>query len=380
VPCQRFNIGKQVFHPLSTISASLPWDHIAIDLKEMPKSKPGYCYYLLVVDIFTKFVFLRPLQDKESKTIAGSLWSIFCDIGLPKILQSDNGKEFLNSIISQLTYVSHVDHRLITAYHPRANGAAERSIFTSSQILLKNLSGNTETWECYLPGVQLAMNARISSVHGSSPYSLMFARPLNGFADYSKAKSVPLSLDELKYRLEYMTSLVYPTIKESQDERNKIKQQRFLESHKITEFSPGAAVMVFDDIRASKTEPRYTGPFLVIRRTTGGSYLLKGPDGTEYRRAPSQLKLVTQNSVSPDTTSTAVDKILDHRLLTLDDSDRREHEYLVKWYKLSDDHNQWVHERSFDDLTPIRRYWKSLDKETVLPVISKRKRGRPRKN
>ena len=44
--CQRFNIGKSGFHPLKSISASLPFDHVAIDLKQLPTSGDGYNYIL----------------------------------------------------------------------------------------------------------------------------------------------------------------------------------------------------------------------------------------------------------------------------------------------------------------------------------------------
>ena len=34
IQCQRFNIGKHGFHPMSYIHAELPLDHVAFDLKE----------------------------------------------------------------------------------------------------------------------------------------------------------------------------------------------------------------------------------------------------------------------------------------------------------------------------------------------------------
>ncbi|KAI1289077.1 hypothetical protein EDD11_009441, partial [Mortierella claussenii] len=43
-----------------------------------------------------------------------------------------------------------------------------------------------------------------------------------------------------------------------------------------------------------KLTPRYEGPYTVVRRTVGGSYVLKDGTGEELGRnfAPSQLKLV----------------------------------------------------------------------------------------
>jgi hypothetical protein len=50
--CQRFNISRQGFHPLRPIFASLPMDHVAIDLLgPMTTSPCGKNYVLVVVDV-----------------------------------------------------------------------------------------------------------------------------------------------------------------------------------------------------------------------------------------------------------------------------------------------------------------------------------------
>jgi hypothetical protein len=98
---------------------------------------------------------------------------------------------------------------LITAYHARANGAAERMVQTSSQAVYKVLEGRTIDWDLHIPAVQLFINMKITRRHGSTPYSLMFARQPNQFEDYSNTPpSAPLSEEELLKRLDYMTTIV----------------------------------------------------------------------------------------------------------------------------------------------------------------------------
>jgi hypothetical protein len=126
ITCQRYNIAKMGFHPLKTISAALPLDHLAIDLKEYTISSSGNKYCLVIIDICTRFVWLHAIPNKEAITIAKALWTTISCVGLPQIIQSDNGKEFVNKILSSLISITSIDHRLITAYHARANGAAER--------------------------------------------------------------------------------------------------------------------------------------------------------------------------------------------------------------------------------------------------------------
>jgi transposase InsO family protein len=126
IACQQSNIGKHGFHPLTSILALLPFDHIAIDLKEFIESLKGNTYLLVVVDVCTRCVVLRTLKDKSMYSIPSALFVLFCDIGFLRIVQSDNGPEFVNALLKELFQLSQMDHRLITAYHPRANKLAER--------------------------------------------------------------------------------------------------------------------------------------------------------------------------------------------------------------------------------------------------------------
>ena len=49
---------------------------------------------LSVLDVFSRFVFLFPLKNKESSEVAQHLISIFNVFGKPKLLQTDEGSEF----------------------------------------------------------------------------------------------------------------------------------------------------------------------------------------------------------------------------------------------------------------------------------------------
>ncbi len=57
---------------------------------------------MTVQDHFTKYTWLRPLKNKCGLEVAKGLMEIFGDFGAPFILQSDNGREFRNSIVTGL--------------------------------------------------------------------------------------------------------------------------------------------------------------------------------------------------------------------------------------------------------------------------------------
>jgi len=354
--CQRVNIARKGYHPLSAIHAQLPGEHMAIDLAgPFPEDDNGHRFLLVLVDVCTRFVFLEPIPNKEATTIAKVLFRIFTTIGFPRILQSDNGKEFVNEIMRVMTSEMGVQHRLVTPYHPRGNGVAENHVKTAVNIIRKEIKDQKAVWARHVPMAQLAMNTRIVALHNSSPFSLFFARRFNGFHNFSNDKDELLSHEELVKRLEYMTKTVFPAI----SAKARATQQRMIERFNRTilhnEFPDGAKVMSLDPIKGDKLSPRYEGPYTVVRRTTGGAYELKDGTGALLGRnyAPSQLKLVLDDY--EDTVTYEVEKILDHREVPGGDV-----EYFVSWKGYTE--KTWEPQGNFIERKCLSDYWKNRDR------------------
>ncbi|RKP16210.1 hypothetical protein ROZALSC1DRAFT_2281, partial [Rozella allomycis CSF55] len=215
--------------------------------------------------------------------------------------------------------------------------------------------GKIKDWDLFVPSTQMAMNLKISRSTKSRPYSLLFARPVNGFMSYQHSESEAPSESEIQKRLDYMTSMVYPTIQKLSENHILKEASKFNKSNKLTFFQQGAQVMVKDELRTSKSQPRYTGPFTILRRNQGGVYVLQGPDGSIYNRPPHALKLFRQPAINPGK-SAEVGNILDYRLNNITNED----EYLVKWKNQTHSCNSWVSIKDFDNHQPIHLYWKRL--------------------
>jgi hypothetical protein len=133
----------------------------------------------------------------------------------------------------------------------------------------------------------------------------------------------------------------------------------FIKRHKIIkdDFPPGALVMKQVLPRPNKASPAWDGPYFVVRRNRGGSYLLKDatgcllPGGTPIH----QLRLISyENNISPD--SFEVEKIVSHRGPT------GNREYLIRWKRFSEADDSWVSAQSINSLECIVEYWDSLRK------------------
>ena len=354
IPCQRHNIGKTGFHPLTPITAAQPWDHIAIDLAgQFPTSHAGNHYLLVVVDVHSRFVYLRAIPDKQSSTVGRTLFDIFTLLGFPKVLQSDRGAEFINSVMKELCAGARIDQRMVTPYHPRANGVAERHVQTAVATVKKMIDGAAKDWDAAVPFAQFAMNTKVARIHRSTPFAVVFGRHANPLDDFSAAVAAPrMSAKDAQARIRFMQGAVFPGIAEIMRASQGAMKASFDASHKQVDIPVGTYVMVVDNHRRTKLDARFEGPFKVVG-SAGGAFSLEDNTGALLPRKypPSALKLVSADPIF-DRPSYVVDAIIDHRVT------RQGYEYLVRWKHFSKDHDSWEIPSSFDDEATITDYWK----------------------
>ena len=365
--CTRFNVTKSGFHPFTPITSKGPGDHFQIDLStHLPPSSDGYVALLAVIDVYTGFVILRPLKDTTAATIARKLWKIFCLIGWPRILQSDNGPEFVNEILRALIKLTGIDHRLISPYNPRADGKVERVIGSTMMIIKKLLHGAKQNWSLYVPFAQVTFNDKVASLTGSTHFSLMFCRSLNELKDYTQGDdpiSIPLS--EWEEHQNKILSVIYPAISERiKGAKDKLTQILTRNRRMIMPASipTGATVMIKDVTRENKFEPKYVGPYVIVRRARNGAYVLKDVDGDILdRHVPiDQIKLISKTTRAKDADTYTVYKVLKHR------GAPGAYEYLIHWKGYSQDDSTWEPESHFNDDKCITKYWSSLNTSSSL--------------
>uniref|UniRef100_A0A1X7TKA8 Integrase catalytic domain-containing protein n=1 Tax=Amphimedon queenslandica TaxID=400682 RepID=A0A1X7TKA8_AMPQE len=126
--CQRTNrkivTEKPELHPVPVRS---PWYHIGIDfIGPLKVSQKGNRLILTLSDYCTKWVEAIGTTTKEAINVANSLFKIFMRMGLPHVVTSDQGGEFVNNLNNELMKCLRIRHHLTIAYHPQANGLDER--------------------------------------------------------------------------------------------------------------------------------------------------------------------------------------------------------------------------------------------------------------
>ena len=86
-----------------------PWYHIGIDLVcDLQHNSDGYKYLLVTACYLSKFCAVRPLRNKTTKEVLRQLDNIYMTLGVPKIMQHDQGPEFRNKVLEFYLCVIHM--------------------------------------------------------------------------------------------------------------------------------------------------------------------------------------------------------------------------------------------------------------------------------
>jgi len=141
------------------------WWRVGIDLFE----KDGKDF-LVVVDYYSRFLTVHELTiDTSSHTIVKVLEELFCTLGIPNTVVSDNGPQFISEKFKKFIDRWDIAHVTSSPRYPQSNGEAERAVQTAKSLMSKNLN------------YQAALCAyRDTPVSGKySPAQLMFGRSMN---------------------------------------------------------------------------------------------------------------------------------------------------------------------------------------------------------
>lgn len=275
--CQKRARGKEVA-PLESIDRSPePFRHVGIDIMgPLPITMTGKRYVVVAIDLFTKWVEARALQDADAQSIAAFIHEdIICRHGTPQFLTSDQGTEFVNEMIRALTDKFKIKHIRTTPYHPQANGQTERTNQTMKNLLAKLASGHTGTWDHYLPSaLYIVRTTRQSSIR-YSPADLIYGREMC----QDTSQEIEERLTRNIQQLQDVRNDAAKFIRRAQ-ERQKASYDKKAGRTEILKI--GDKVLLFRDmVEASwsaKLEPKWEGPY-IIQKVKGTTHWLRTLEG-----------------------------------------------------------------------------------------------------
>ena len=173
--CQVVGKPNQVIQPapLRPIPAvGEAFEHVLVDcVGPLPKTKNGNQYLL------TMMCLAIPLRKI---TVVKALIKFFSTFGLPKIVQTDQGTNFLSGIFEQVLKSLAITHRVSSAYHPESQGALERWHGTLKSVRRKYCLEHGKDWDDGVPLALFAVREAVQESLGFSPAELVFGHTVRG--------------------------------------------------------------------------------------------------------------------------------------------------------------------------------------------------------
>ena len=82
--------------------------------------------FFYIARTFNKFCLVAATENKSTEVTAAQLRKWFCIIGAPVILQSDNGREFVNTIVEEMLQKFNIKILHGKPRHSQSQGSVER--------------------------------------------------------------------------------------------------------------------------------------------------------------------------------------------------------------------------------------------------------------
>ena len=151
--CQKSNPkyptrAKMVSMPL----IKQPFQGIAMDIiRPLPCTQRGNRFILTIFDYATCYPEAIALHSVEAPRVAKELVNLFFCVGVSDEILTDQGTNFISSLLEEIYCLLHIKRIRTTPYHSQTDGVVERFNGTLKGILKKFVSRNQKDWDRYLP-------------------------------------------------------------------------------------------------------------------------------------------------------------------------------------------------------------------------------------
>ena len=175
--CAQENLRAPPYVPGTLTVPSQPMYHLYMDLiGQFPTTENGNNYCLTACCAFTDYLFCIPIPNKEAETVVQAyLKHIYAHFRGSKVLITDNGTEFKNSLFKEVFDELQLTQHHITAYLPSSN-LVERHHSSLKRCISKFCQKDASRWDEIVPYACLAQNLFPHSLEGESAMFKMFGR------------------------------------------------------------------------------------------------------------------------------------------------------------------------------------------------------------
>ncbi|XP_015271459.1 PREDICTED: uncharacterized protein K02A2.6-like, partial [Gekko japonicus] len=169
--CQQVRPDPPQATPQGWESSGKPWARLHIDFAGPLQGQ----MFLIVVDAMSKWLEVVHMKSTTSLAVIHALRRLFATHGLPDVIVSDNGPQFVSEEFRLFLTSNGIRQMTSAPFHPASNGQAERMVRTAKEALGKMDEGD---WSQRLGSFLLLQHTTPCSATGRSPAELLMGRRL----------------------------------------------------------------------------------------------------------------------------------------------------------------------------------------------------------
>jgi hypothetical protein len=258
-------------------------------------------------------------KSKHYQTIIQNNWptslksKIYLRYGCIGQVVTDNGPEVKGAFEILMKRLG-IPQVRISPYNKHANGVVERGHYILREAIIKsckkNSDGQAMQWESKIDLAAFADRVTISSVTGYSPYYLLHGMHpvlpfdlfeatflVEGFhTNMDTSELLALRIRQLEKHdndLERASEVLKTMRLRSKEQFNR----RYARKLQKPNYPIGSLVLVRnsrleDHLNSFKVNPRYLGPYVVVRKTQAGTYILSELDGAIHKEHYAAFRLI----------------------------------------------------------------------------------------
>lgn len=175
------------------------WELDLCNMVSFASANSGYKHILTVIDVFSKYAFVRPVKNKTAIEIFKAFKTIITDSGRkPKKIQSDLGLEFKNNLFRKYCYANNIEQNYPQIQSLHKCAVIERFNRTLKQLIFKYFSSQGQDYRRYIHVLQNIVKHYNNTIHSTIKMSPASVKPQHTVQVYNNIRKdfVNTSTDE----------------------------------------------------------------------------------------------------------------------------------------------------------------------------------------
>ena len=170
--CRREKLVADKYQRQTTEIPHQPFAKVSVDLiVDLPVSHKSNKNILVMVEHLSRFPIAEAIPNKDAATVADAIYNkLILEHTSPKILLSDNGKEFTNDTLTYVCDTFSIEHHFTSPYTPQSNGKTENFNRFLKASISKLCQDNMADWDQVLGQILMAYSCCPHTSTGESPF------------------------------------------------------------------------------------------------------------------------------------------------------------------------------------------------------------------